>query len=365
MNSSSEILTPDMYYKAIEGSDSGLWVLDLRTKVCYLSNRYYTMLGYEPGEFEGTLENIFGLLHPDDFEKSNEAFNEFFTGRTLVYRNEVRLKNKNGTYNHILTQGLGERDIDGNLCKFIGWNIDITLLKDAQKKLDEQYRLIQMGVLAGGLTHEINNPLTVILGRSELMLKAIKSGKEIDVNQFIANLETIQDASRKIAEIVHGLRTIADGGIDWNKTTVSINEVLENVVELSKKEIEKKKISLHVKLPKQNVSLYANPSLLSQVFLNLINNAIDALDGILEKDIWIELTSKADHAYVFVDDNGVGIDPADETKIMLPFFTTKEPGKGTGLGLSISKSLVQSLSGDIHYEKLEKKSRFVVTLPCL
>lgn len=372
MDPGKEFLTLEMYYKAIEGSDSGLWVCDVQKGICYLSTRYYTMLGYEPLEFEGTMANLFSLLHPDDVDKTNKLFNDFYEGKVDVYRNEVRLKNKSGTYSHILTQGLGERDENGKVKKFIGWNIDISSLKETQKKLDEersqniaQSRLAQFGLFAGGLAHEVNNPLTTIQGRSEMILKSLRSGKSINTEALIAGIEEIHSASKRIASIVKGLRSIAYVGESGDTEKISLIYVVEEVLSLAQAEIKSRGIKIHVQFPNERPIIQAKTALLCQVFLNLINNASDALDTKSEKDIWIKIESNDNDAFFIIEDNGSGIKPEDHDKIMLPFFTTKAPGKGTGLGLSISKSIMQSQKGDIQYKASQGISRFEVRIPLL
>jgi PAS domain S-box-containing protein len=370
MDSAKDILTIDMYYKAIEGSDSGLWVCDIKEGICYLSNRYYSMLGYRPDEFPGTMSNLFALLHPEDVETSNKLFSELFSGATNTYRNEVRLKTKSGEYIPILTQGLAERNAEGEVIKFIGWNIDISSLKDAQKKLDEeralnisQSRLAQLGLLAGGITHEVNNPLTVIQGRSEMILKSLQSDTPINKASLLNGIEQIQKSAKRIAEIIKGLRTIVDGGVEGEKTKVSLNHVVEEVLSICQGEVESRGIEIEVKLSLDRPCIMANFALLYQVFLNLINNASDALETKKHKNIWIEVGSDDKEAYFKIDDNGIGIKQEDQDKIMLPFFTTKDPGKGTGLGLSISKAIVKSQNGNINFETIKGLSRFTVKFP--
>lgn len=370
MGTKENLLNPEMYLKAIEGSDSGLWVCDMKAGMCFLSNRYYTMLGYVPGEFEGTLQNLFALLHPDDQSSTQQIFDEYFRGLTDRYRNEVRLKNKSGGYTHILTQGTGERNAAGELTKFIGWNIDITPLKEAQKKLDEertksagQSRLAQLGILAGGLTHEVNNPLTVIQVRTQMMERSIKNGETLNSEKVLVNIEAIQEAAKKIELIIDGLRTIAYGGSDENKKIFSINKVLDEVIKSCRGEILNRSISLHQNIFEKEFLVLGNITLIGQVFLNLIYNAMDAVENSPQKAIWVDLTSGGHEVFISIMDNGPGVLEENQEKIFLPFFTTKEPGKGTGLGLSISSSILKTHHGSIEYRRFQERSQFVVKLP--
>lgn len=370
LKNSKNLLTTDMYYKAIEGSDSGLWVCDVKNDICYLSNRYYQMLGYGPGEFEGTMSNLFALLHPDDVKKSSEVLAPVFNGTIDSYRNEVRLRSKSGQYIPILTQGRVERDEENKVTRLIGWNIDISLLKEAQRKLDEERalnlantRLAQLGLFSGGVAHEINNPLTVIQVRTEMLIRSLREGKILNQDSLIENLTTVQNASRKIADIIEGLRTLADGGNDDTRSMVSLKQAVEEVTGLFRQELDKKGIALHVAAPSEGFTVMANFALLCQVLLNLIQNSADALEDELNKNIWVTITSLSDAARIDVEDDGPGVKEEDIEKIMLPFFTTKPPGKGTGLGLSISKSIIESFSGTLTYKPADGRTRFSITLP--
>lgn len=98
------------------------WEYIVEKNVCILSDEYYTMLGYEPGEFEGTFENLFAILHPDDIEQTTKKFDDLFLKKTQTYINEVRILNKAGSYTKVLSEGYFERDAQGVFIKFVGWN---------------------------------------------------------------------------------------------------------------------------------------------------------------------------------------------------------------------------------------------------
>ncbi len=102
--------------------DVASWVYEVETGLVQLSDRYYTMLGYEPNEFEGTMANMFGLLHADDIAHTTQLFDELFLGKQKEYKNEIRLLNKSGGYTRMLSQGYAERNAEGLLVRFVGWN---------------------------------------------------------------------------------------------------------------------------------------------------------------------------------------------------------------------------------------------------
>lgn len=108
------------------GDEIASWEYEVESTLCTLSDGYYRMLGYEPGEFEGNFANLFSLLHPDDIAHTTEIFDELFLGKRRYYINEVRLLNKSGSYTRVRSVGHAERDKAGFLVRFVGWNTIIT-----------------------------------------------------------------------------------------------------------------------------------------------------------------------------------------------------------------------------------------------
>lgn len=104
------------------GDEIASWVYEVESTLCTLSDGYYRMLGYEPGEFEGNIANLFSLLHPEDIAHTTEIFDELFLGKRSEYNNEVRLLNKSGGYTRVRSEGHAERDKAGFLVRFVGWN---------------------------------------------------------------------------------------------------------------------------------------------------------------------------------------------------------------------------------------------------
>ncbi len=214
-------------------------------------------------------------------------------------------------------------------------------LSRTQAQLVHSEKLASLGVLAGGVAHEINNPLMVILGRTELMLM----GEDLPAG-VATNLETIRHETERIAEIVRGLLTFARKSRQDKIEPVDLNEVLERTLLISEHQLTVGNVQVLKELEPGLPQLQANPGQLQQVFMNLIINAHHAMPGGGRLVVRTGVLPN-ERVFVEIEDSGVGI-PAEEVgRIFDPFFTTKEEGKGTGLGLSVSRNIIENHGGAI------------------
>jgi signal transduction histidine kinase len=227
-----------------------------------------------------------------------------------------------------------------------------------QAQLVHSEKLASLGVLAGGVAHEINNPLMVILGRTELMLM----DDHID-DSIRQNLDTIHGETERIARIVHGLLTFSRKSRQEKIENIDLNEVLARTLMLSEHQLTvaniRVKRELHPNLP----VIQANPGQLQQVFMNLIINAHHAMPD--QGELIVRSGTVPDgRVFVEVQDTGCGISPEDIGRIFDPFFTTKDEGKGTGLGLAVSRNIIESHGGEIGVQStLDEGTTFRVVLP--
>ncbi len=227
-----------------------------------------------------------------------------------------------------------------------------------QAQLIHSEKLASLGVLAGGVAHEINNPLMVILGRTELML----------MDQHLAedakkNLETICHETERIARIVQNLLTFSRRSRQEKIETVDINDVLERTLMLSEHQLAVGNVHVHKEIDSDVPSIMANAGQLQQVFMNLIINAHHAMgEG---GDMTVRTGSVPDdRVFIEIADTGCGIAPEDINRIFDPFFTTKEEGKGTGLGLAVSRNIIENHGGEIGVQsRLGIGTTFRVILP--
>ena len=235
--------------------------------------------------------------------------------------------------------------------------------KELQTHLEHNDRMASLGLLSASVAHEVGNPLTYLLGNLELMLMKVSDGK-LDADDLTHSLEEAQLGATRIARILRDLRDMArkDG---QTLREVDLVKVLESSLDMARAEI-RKRAELVVEL--QPVPrILASEVRMSQVFLNLLINAAQAIPETRERAHTVTVTSVTNangEAVVSVRDTGSGIKPEHKARLFQAFFTTKGSGKGTGLGLSITAELVRTYGGRIEVEsEVGKGTVFHVVLP--
>ena len=239
-------------------------------------------------------------------------------------------------------------------------------LKRAQQQLMHAEKLASLGRLVAGVAHELNNPISFVLGnvhalaryaeRLRRYLDAVHGGasgadaaalrRELRIDQLLGDLPsliegTLEGASRT-AEIVQGLRRFS--AIDHEqRVRVDVNEVVEQAIRWVTKGTAPR-FAVHWQ-PCPGAVVTGSASQLQQVLMNLIQNAYDAAAGLEQPQLWIEARAEGPSLTLTLRDNGPGIPASDMARIFDPFFTTKPVGKGTGLGLSISYGIVEQHGG--------------------
>jgi len=214
-------------------------------------------------------------------------------------------------------------------------------LSRTQAQLIHSEKLASLGVLAGGVAHEINNPLMVILGRTELMLM------DQDVSEEMKpNLQTICNETERIARIVENLLAFSRRSRQEKIEKVDVNEAIERTLMLSEHQLTVANVKVNKELDPNLPQIDANAGQLQQVSMNLIINAGHAMPEGGEITVRTG-TIPEDRIFIEITDTGCGIPPESINRIFDPFFTTKEEGKGTGLGLAVSRNIIENHGGDI------------------
>ena len=216
--------------------------------------------------------------------------------------------------------------------------------------------------MSGGIAHEINNPLQVLSTHISLMKKQLSGIKETP-DRVLKSLEQMDETVTRISKLVKSLKNLSRNVESENLTTFLLSSVFEDLLSVSSQKLKHLNIDLKIQ-GDTNIKVHGQIVPLSQVFINLINNAIDAIDNHDNKWIKIDIfNNDGNKNIITLTDSGLGI-PKDVTqKIMLPFFTTKDPGKGTGLGLSISTSLIEKMGGSLYYDVSSFNTKFIIELP--
>lgn len=242
--------------------------------------------------------------------------------------------------------------------------LELTQEELLAQKASAEYsaKLASLGEMAGGIAHEINTPLNVILLSAEQQLEMLRDNP-LDVVQMQKSIEKVQSTTNRIAKIVRGLRLFARDGAQDPIEEVPVSLVIDNTLALCYEKFKLNNVDL--RLPKNSEEFFVKcrPVQVSQVLLNLLNNAFEAVRDLKEKWIAIEIRILNDDIEIRVIDSGHGIAADIREEIFRPFFTTKGIGKGTGLGLSISRGLIESHQGRLFIDSENPNTCFVIRLP--
>ncbi len=236
-------------------------------------------------------------------------------------------------------------------------------IQNQQRQLHNAKKLASLGEMAGGVAHEINNPICIIDG---LALRSIIefSKPNTDYKKIEDFIEKIRENVSRTAKIVKGLRSLTSNPTQEDLEAVSIEKTVDESIFQFKDSLTQNKIELVIKTDPSHHVL-SNSAQLSQVFINLIENSIHALEDQKTGDKWIiiESTDSDDQQLqISITDSGIKIPKEVAEKMMEPLFTSKEVGKGTGLGLSVSRNLIVSQGGDLNYIESSANTQFMITL---
>jgi PAS domain S-box-containing protein len=244
---------------------------------------------------------------------------------------------------------------EGSQKIFLEFFQDITQQKQLQKELAQSEKLAGIGSLASGIAHEINNPLTGIIGTAEILKDEVTD--YTDLSEYV---DDIINYAQNAAEVISELKAYARKE-NHEIEEVNISEVLETSLKLAARGMQLDAIDIQ-KDYNDSLSLEANSLELQQVFLNLIINAVQAMEG--KGVLTIACKKIQEHAYISIIDTGRGIEKKSVEKIFNPFFTTKDPQQGMGLGLSITHQIVTNMGGRITVKsKPNHGTEFTILLP--
>lgn len=236
----------------------------------------------------------------------------------------------------------------------------IDLAERQKNELVNSSRMAAVGEMAGGMAHEINTPLGIIVGAASNLRSDLRETPQDRVKK---NIDIIEETAFRISKIIAGLLAFSRGERNRDDAKPKpLKAIVDMVVSFCTEKFKNNGVNLKINLAEGETAL-PQGTLLGQVILNLLNNAFDATRGM--PNPWIEVRGETvnNEFVISVIDSGTGIPDEIVGKIMEPFFTTKPIGQGTGLGLSISKGLVEGLRGKLAYNLHEGHTCFTVTLP--
>jgi PAS domain S-box-containing protein len=329
-------------------------VLDLKGKYTFVSARIGELLGYGP-------EHLMGKTVEDAENSSAELaalYRAVASGESTLTSREYGSQHRDGGWRTMLGMASPLLDTEGKPAGVIISVRDVTMEKKLEQQIIQSERLAAMGQMIGGFAHELNNPLTSILGMAELVQEG-----EIGENAR-KQLGILHKEARRAAEIVQNLQYFARPPAP-GRSQVNLNELVQRTVQMQAYPLRKSNITVDFVPETAIPAIVADPNQLMQVFLNLLLNAEQAIRESREKGtIRVRTGRNTDSVWVVFQDDGPGIAPENLAHIFDPFFTTKRPGRGTGLGLSICKTVLREHGGNIEAASaLGGGAVFTITLP--
>ena len=329
-------------------------VLDLSGTFTFVSARIRDLLGYGP-------EQLIGKSIDDAENTSPELAKLYHTvaaGESTKTSREYGSLHKDGNWRTMLGMASPLLDAEGKPSGVIISVRDVTTAKKLEQQIIQSERLAAMGQMIGGFAHELNNPLTSILGMAELL-------QETETSEGARKqLAVLHKEARRAAEIVQNLQYFARPPAP-GRSQVNLNEIVQRTVQMQAYPLRKSNITVDF-LPEPNIpAIVADPNQLMQVFLNLLLNAEQAIRESREKGtIRVRMGRKPESVWIIFQDDGPGIAQENLTHIFDPFFTTRRPGRGTGLGLSICKTVLREHGGNIEAASApDGGAVFTITLP--
>jgi PAS domain S-box-containing protein len=329
-------------------------VLDLKGQYTFVSARIGELLGYGPEHLMG--KNVAETENaPPELA---ELYRTVATGESSLTSCEYGSRHRDGGWRTMLAMASPLLDAEGKPAGVIISVRDVTMEKKLEQQIIQSERQAAMGQMIGGFAHELNNPLTAILGYAELL-------KESQASESASKqIGDLHKEARRAAEIVQNLQYFARPPAP-GKSQVNLNELVQRTVQMQAYPLRKSNITVDF-LPEPAIpAIMADPNQLMQVFLNLLLNAEQAIrENRAKGTIRVRIGRRPDSVWVVFQDDGPGIAPENLAHIFDPFFTTKRPGRGTGLGLSICKTVLREHGGNIEAATSpDGGALFTITLP--
>jgi two-component system cell cycle sensor histidine kinase/response regulator CckA len=317
-------------------------VLDREGRFTYVTERVKDILGMTPQDFLG--KRMGGRTHPEDQPRLAEALQDVMSGRKGDAEIEYRVRHADGSW-RTLRGSVGPLFGDaGKISGIVQTARDVTESKRLEEQLAQKEKFAAMGQMMAGAAHELNNPLTAILGVSDLLRE--RAADDVTRRQ----VGMILQQARRAAAIVQDLLAFARPPTQA-LTKLRLDELVRDALNLQQVALSRKNIRVQFTVPSDLPAVEGDRKLLMQVFVNMIENAAQAMSAAPDHgSLEISLACVDDRIRVTFADDGPGISPENIGKIFDPFFTTKRPGGGSGLGLTICLAVIKEHGGTIEVQ---------------
>jgi PAS domain S-box-containing protein len=344
-------LDHSVFFRCVEDSFEPVMVTDRQGLLRYVNPAWILTYGYSKEEALGQSPRLLRSHHQTN-EFYQKMWREILDPEIGFWRGEVVNKAKDGHLVPVLLTITPYRNPRGETIGYMGIAVDLTEQKRMEQQILRQDRLASIGLLAGGLAHEIGNPLGVIRGRAEFLV--MQSQDQV----VVKGLETIVSQIDRISGLIRSLLRVSRVPEEIALRETKLEAVVSEVMLLMNEACRREGIAVHLK--DLNHSIMAEPSHLQQLLLNLMINSTHAIQEQKKKhpdeprehaiEVSADLIESESLCAIRVRDTGCGISPQNMKKLFQPFFTTKESGQGTGMGLAIVSKLIEEMNGRVQAE---------------
>ena len=365
---------------ATSAAKVGVWDWNIKTGDFYLDPNIKAILGYTDDEIPNDVEIWVKYVHPEDSKPVIEAAQACLDGKTSEYIFEHRMLHKDGSIRWILVRGKAIRDESGNAVRLIGTDADITdrkqveeALRKSEEKIARYKKMESLGLLAGGVAHDLNNILSGIVSYPELLLLELP-----EESKFRKPIETIQKSGHRAAAVVEDLLTVARG-VATTKEPLNLNDLIGDYLhspEFNKLKQFHPSVTIKANLDSDLLNVRGSHVHIRKAVMNLVSNASEAIEDsgnvtISTMNRYIENPLRGyddinigEYVVLSVSDDGSGISSDDLERIFEPFYTKKVMGRsGTGLGLAVVWNVVQNHKGYIDVTTNENGTTFDLYFP--
>lgn len=356
----------ERYSNLVDHLKEAVFQTDIDGKWIFLSPAWEEILGYKIGDSVG--QNFIDYVFPDDRALNMEKFRPLIAREKEYCRHQIRYLKSNGEICWIEVFARLTFNSEGGIQGTTGTLTDVTEKKKQEKLIEDQRmqmihsaRLYSLGEMAAGIAHEINNPLAIIRGTVQ-MLDASVSTSHANAAEVREAIDKIDSTVGRIAKIISSLRSFARDGEKDAFVSVQMSSIISDALELCQTRFKNGGVLVEYDRGISEIRAECRPVQISQVLLNLLNNAFDALVSAPRKNIKIKLMEDDDDVLVKILDSGQGVPPEIKERIMDPFFSTKGPSRGMGLGLSLSKGLIESHNGSLWHDVEDGMTCFTIRI---
>jgi PAS domain S-box-containing protein len=343
-------------------------ILDTKGNITFCNDYLLGLTGWSRAELMG--RNWFDVFLPTGMkDQESIVFQEGIANGDLPYHNENKILTRNGVECLIVWDNTLLRDAQGGVSGVASLGIDVTKHRDLEAQLRQAQKMESIGTLAGGVAHDFNNILTVVMSCAEMLRNKLDNRERAIslIDQILASAHRAANLTRSLLAFSRKQQIVLRS-IDLNELISQMHDFLERIIG--------EDVEIKTELCEVALRVLVDRGQIEQVIMNLAGNARDAMPDGGRLTISAAVSHQAGHAFedgttsagryavLTMADTGIGIARGEQERIFEPFFTTKEVGKGTGLGLSMAYGIIRQHNGWISVEsEVGGGSRFMIYLP--